>query len=155
EINVAGSPIVTCNSALILVVDDNDSGRYLKVRALRSAAFDVYEAATAQAALNHLEKNAVQVIILDVKLPDMHGFELCRVIKNRYQTASILQTSATFTSAEDRIAGLDIGADAYLVEPMEEPELIAIVRALLRVREAEAAKRATEILFAQFVQASP
>jgi len=144
---------VTGNS--VLVVDDNDSGRYLSVRALRSAAFDVYEAATAQAALNHLEKNAVQVIILDVKLPDMHGFELCRVIKNRYPTVSILQTSATFTSAEDRIAGLDIGADAYLVEPMEEPELIAIVRALLRVREAEAAKRATEILFAQFVQASP
>jgi PAS domain S-box-containing protein len=144
---------VTGNS--VLVVDDNDSGRYLKVRALRSAAFDVYEAATAQAALNYLEKNAVQVIILDVKLPDMHGFELCRVIKNRYPTVSILQTSATFTSAEDRIAGLDIGADAYLVEPMEEPELIAIVRALLRVRQAEAARRSTEILFAQFVQASP
>jgi len=144
---------VTGNS--VLVVDDNDSGRYLKVRALRSAAFDVYEAATAQAALNHLEKNAVQVIILDVKLPDMHGFELCRVIKNRYPTASILQTSATFTSAEDRIAGLDIGADAYLVEPMEEPELIAIVRALLRVRQAEAARRSTEMLFGQFAQASP
>jgi PAS domain S-box-containing protein len=144
---------VTGNS--VLVVDDNDSGRYLKVRALRSAAFDVYEAATAQAALNHLEKDTVQVVILDVKLPDMHGFELCRVIKNRYPTISILQTSATFTSAEDRIAGLDIGADAYLVEPMEEPELIAIVRALLRVRQAEAARRSTEMLFAQFAQASP
>jgi PAS domain S-box-containing protein len=144
---------VTGNS--VLVVDDNDSGRYLKVRALRSAAFDVQEAATAQAALDQLEKNATQVVILDVKLPDMHGFELCRAIKNRYPTISILQTSATFTSAEDRIAGLDIGADAYLVEPMEEPELIAIVRALLRVRQAEAARRSTEILFAQFAQASP
>ena len=139
----------------VLVVDDNDSGRYLKVRALRGAAFDVYEAATAQAALDHLEMNAAKVVILDVKLPDMHGFELCRVIKNRYPTISILQTSATFTSAEDRIAGLDIGADAYLVEPMEEPELIAIVRALMRVRQAEAARRSTEMLFAQFVQASP
>jgi len=144
---------VTGNS--VLVVDDNDSGRYLKVRALRSAAFDVYEAATAQAALNYLEKNAFQVIIIDVKLPDMHGFELCRMIKNRYPTVSILQTSATFTSAEDRIAGLDIGADAYLVEPMEEPELIAIVRALLRVRQAETARRSTEMLFTQFAQASP
>jgi PAS domain S-box-containing protein len=144
---------VTGNS--VLVVDDNDSGRYLKVRALRSATFDVYEAATAQAALDYLEKNSAQVVILDVKLPDMHGFELCRVIKNRYPTISILQTSATFTSAEDRIAGLDIGADAYLVEPMEEPELIAIVRALLRVRQAESARRSTEMLFTQFAQASP
>jgi PAS domain S-box-containing protein len=144
---------VTGNS--VLVVDDNDSGRYLKVRALRGAGFDVHEAATAQAALNYLEKNATQVAILDVKLPDMHGLELCRAIKDRYPTISILQTSATFTSAEDRIAGLDIGADAYLVEPMEEPELIAIVRALLRVRQAEAARRSTEMLFAQFAQASP
>jgi len=144
---------VTGNS--VLVVDDNDSGRYLKVRALRSAAFDVYEAATAQAALNYLEKNAFQVIIIDVKLPDMHGFELCRMIKNRYPTVSILQTSATFTSAEDRIAGLDIGADAYLVEPMEEPELIAIVRALLRFLQFEHARGSTEMLFGQFAQASP
>jgi PAS domain S-box-containing protein len=144
---------VTGNS--VLVVDDNDSGRYLKVRALRGAGFDVHDAATAQAALDHLEKNPAQVAILDVKLPDMHGLELCRVIKNRYPTISILQTSATFTSAEDRIAGLDIGADAYLVEPMEEPELIAIVRALLRVRQAETARRSTELLFEQFAKTSP
>src|SRR5262245_60224388 len=153
EINVAGSPTVTSNS--VLVVDDNDSGRYLKVRALRSAAFDVHEAATAQAALNCLDKNEPQIVIVDVKLPDMHGFELCRVIKDRHPTISILQTSATFTSGEDRVAGLDIGADAYLVEPMEAPELIAIVRALLRVRQAETARRSTELLFTQFAQASP
>ena len=144
---------MTANS--VLVVDDSDSGRYLKVRALRSADFDVHEAATAEAALNYLDKNAPEVVILDVKLPDMHGFELCRVIKDRHPTISILQTSATFTSAEDRVAGLDVGADAYLVEPMEEPEFIAIVRALLRVRQAETARRSTEMLFAQFAQASP
>src|SRR5262245_17299752 len=85
----------------------------------------------------------------------MHGFELCRIIKARFPSIGVLQTSATFTSAEDRVAGLEFGADAYLVEPMEETELIAIVRALLRVRQAEAAQRSIELLFAQFAQVSP
>jgi PAS domain S-box-containing protein len=111
--------------------------------------------ATAAAALDHIEKHTTHVVVLDVKLPDMHGFELCRTIKARFPSISVLQTSATFTSAEDRVAGLEFGADAYLVEPMEETELIAIVRALVRVRQAEAAQRSTELRFAQFAQASP
>jgi CheY-like chemotaxis protein len=140
---------------MLLVVDDNDSGRYLKVRALRTAGFAVHEAATAASALDYLDKHCAHLVVLDVKLPDMHGLELCRVIKNRHPTICVLQTSATFTTSEDRVAGLDFGADAYLVEPMEETELVAIVRALLRVRQAEAAQRSTELLFAQFAQASP
>jgi PAS domain S-box-containing protein len=144
---------VTTNS--VLVVDDSEPGRYLKVRALRAAGFDVAEVATASEALEHIEQQTVHVAVLDVKLPDMHGFELCRMIKSRFPSTSILQTSATFVSAEDRVAGLEFGADAYLVEPMEETELIAIVRALLRVRQAEAAQRSTELRFAQFAQASP
>ena len=144
---------MTTNS--VLVVDDSESGRYLKVRALRSAGFEVTELATAAAALEHIEKHTAHVAVLDVKLPDMHGFELCRIIKARFPSIGVLQTSATFTSAEDRVAGLEFGADAYLVEPMEETELIAIVRALLRVRQAEAAQRSIELRFAQFAQASP
>ena len=144
---------MTTNS--VLVVDDSDSGRYLKVRVLRSAGFDVAEVATAAAALEHIEKRTIHVAVLDVKLPDMHGFELCRIIKARFPSIGVLQTSATFTSAEDRVAGLEFGADAYLVEPMEETELIAIVRALLRVRQAEAAQHSIELRFAQFAQASP
>ena len=139
----------------ILVVDDNDSGRYLKTRVLRSAGYHVAEAATAKDALDNLENHAYQVALLDVKLPDMHGFELCRLIKSKFPTIGVLQTSATFTTPEDRVAGLEYGADAYLVEPMEETELVATVRALLRVRQAEAAQRATELQFAQFAQASP
>ena len=139
----------------VLVVDDSESGRYLKVRALRSVGFEVADVATATAALDHIEKHAAHVVVLDVKLPDMHGFELCRIIKARFPSIGVLQTSATFTSAEDRVAGLEFGADAYLVEPMEETELIAIVRALMRVRQAEAAQRSTELRFAQFAQASP
>lgn len=143
------------NTNTILVVDDNDSGRYLKVRALRKAGFDVKEAATAKAAFEHVDKLAIQVAVLDVKLPDMHGFELCKQIKARHPSIGVLQTSATFTTPDDRVAGLEYGADAYLVEPMEETELVAVVRALLRIRQAEAASLAMEARFSQFAQASP
>jgi len=139
----------------ILVVDDTDSGRYVKTRVLRAAGFCVDETTTAAETLEYLAQHPVDLAVLDVKLPDMHGFELCRLIKARFPSVVILQTSSTFTSSEDRVAGLDFGADAYLVEPMEETELVATIRALLRIRQAEAALRASELQFAQFAQASP
>jgi PAS domain S-box-containing protein len=139
----------------VLVVDDDCSGLYIKTRALRVAGFDVYEAGSAAQTIDLLEQRQFQLAVLDVKLPDMHGFELCRLVKTRFPNIVVLQTSATFTSASDRVAGLDIGADAYLVEPMEETELVATVRALMRVRQAEAALRNAEIQFAQFAHASP
>jgi PAS domain S-box-containing protein len=139
----------------ILVVDDDHGGRYIKTRALRAAGFDVAEAGSAAEAMTVLPGPPFQVAVLDVKLPDMHGFELCRVVKARVPSVAVLQTSATFTSTADRVAGLDTGADAYLVEPMEETELVATVRALIRVRQAEAALRNAEMRFAQFAHASP
>ena len=75
----------------------------------------------------------------------MHGFELCRLVKERYAATLVLQTSATFTAAEDRTAGLEYGADAYLVEPMEETELLATVRALLRISQAEKDRADTQL----------
>jgi PAS domain S-box-containing protein len=143
------------SQSTVLLVDDNGSGRYVKARALRAAGYDVYEAGSAEEAINLLRRRRVHVAVLDVKLPDMHGFELCRQVKQGYPNISVLQTSATFTSAFDRVAGLEVGADAYLVEPMEETELVATVRALLRVRQAEIAQKAAELRLAQFVQASP
>jgi PAS domain S-box-containing protein len=139
----------------VLVVDDDSSGLYIKARALRVAGFDVHEAASAAQTIDLLGRRQIQVAVLDVKLPDMHGFELCRLVKTRFPNIVVLQTSATFTSAADRVAGLDIGADAYLVEPMEETELVATVRALMRVRQAEVALRDAEMRFAQFAHASP
>ena len=143
------------NKASILVVDDADSGRYVKTRVLRNAGFHVDEVTTAGEALDHLAKHTTDLALLAVGLPDMHGFELCRAIKAQFPNVVILQTSATFTSSADRVAGFDVGADAYLAESMEETELVATIRALLRVRQAEAAQRASEAQFAQFAQASP
>ena len=125
--------------ALILNVNDHEQTRYMCTRMLKLAGFDVIEAATGEEALMQARGRNPDVIVLDVKLPDMSGFEVCRLIKSASETQSIcvLQTSATFVTVEKKIEGLDSGADAYLTHPFEPAELVATVHALLRIRAAE------------------
>jgi signal transduction histidine kinase len=128
---------------LVLVVDDNDAGRYNKSRILRQAGFDVAEAETGAAGLRLVAERMPRLVLLDVRLPDIDGWEVCRQIKSAADTASVLvlQMSATFVSQADTARALEGGADACLTEPIEPPVLLATVRALLRVRQAEDALR--------------
>lgn len=130
----------------ILNVDDHEAGLYAKSRALKLAGFEVHEATSGNDALRLVNELKPQLVLLDVRLPDVSGIEVCRRIKTESSTASILviQTSATFTEASDRVRGLEGGADAYLTEPIEADELIANVRAMLRLREAEQQVREQE-----------
>ena len=139
---------------LILNVDDNDGARYAKSRILSRAGFDVIEAANGTEALERARDSLPDLVLLDVKLPDINGFEVCRQIKAAPETAAILvlQTSAAAVQSIDRIRGLDGGADSYLIEPIEPAELIAHVRALLRVRRAEGALRESEERFRQMAE---
>jgi signal transduction histidine kinase len=121
----------------ILVVDDNDAGRYIKVRTLQRAGYDVVQASDGRNAIYQAQVEEIAVAVLDVKLPDISGFDVCRIVKERDPSILVLQTSATFRQIEHRIAGLAGGADSYLVEPMEPGELIATVQALLRIRKGE------------------
>jgi PAS domain S-box-containing protein len=120
--------------ATILVVDDTDAGRYVTCRVLRGEGFRVLEAATGMQALE-LAALLPDVIVLDIKLPDISGFEVCRRLRNDPATANIpvLHLSATFQDDGSVISGLEGGADGYLTLPVEPPVLIAYVRALLRV----------------------
>jgi signal transduction histidine kinase len=122
---------------VILNVDDQEAPRYAKTRVLRRADFTVVEAATGYEALRLTEELRPAVVVLDVKLPDLSGIEVCGVIKRKWPGTLVLQTSATFTGGADRVRGLEGGADGYLIQPIDPDELIASVRALLRVREAE------------------
>lgn len=130
------------SGAVILIVDDREENRYISSRILKNAGFAVAEAASGREALQKVLENPA-VVILDVRLPDIIGYEVCRRIKANPQTANIpvLQISASFISSESRVQALDSGAEAYLTQPMEPAVLLATVRALLRLREAEALSR--------------
>ncbi|WP_406697598.1 response regulator [Singulisphaera sp. Ch08] len=128
----------------ILLVDDDDAKRYTIAKILKRANFEVREATTGSEALRLVDEKP-DLIILDVKLPDISGFEVCRLIKANPATATIpvLHLSTTFVEIEDKVHGLEGGADGYLTDVLEPLELIATVKALLRARRAEEAAQLT------------
>lgn len=146
---------MTADDILILNVDDTEAIRYAKTRALMHAGFRVVEAATGQQALDLADQVAPTLVLLDVKLPDINGIEVCRRLKAAHPGMLVLQVSAAFTGRSDRVRGLDSGADSYLTQPTEADELLAAIRALLRLRAAERARHASEArLSALFGQAA-
>nr|WP_216612475.1 response regulator [Myxococcus xanthus] len=135
--------------ATVLNVNDDDANRYLVNRLLSLAGYNVLEAATGMGALLMAQQHRPDVVILDVKLPDISGYEVCERLRANPQTAAmaVLHTSATFVTSDKKVRGLDGGADAYLTQPFEGAELIATVKSLLRLRHAEqvARNRANEL----------
>lgn len=129
-------------SARILCVDDDETKRYAISRFLRREGFAVIEGGTGSDALE-LARTQPDLIILDVNLPDINGFEVCTRIRQDPVTSTIpiLHLSASFVEVKDKVKGLESGADAYLVERSEPEELIATVRALLRMKRAESVAR--------------
>jgi signal transduction histidine kinase len=126
----------------ILTVDDNEALRYTLVRSLRDAGYQVIEARTGAEALARAAE-LPDLITLDVNLPDMNGFQVCRKIKADPATnhIPILHVSSTFVDPQSRVQGLEGGADAYLAEPIDRGELVATVGALLRLKKAETTSR--------------
>ena len=128
---------------LILNVDDNEGARYAKSRILSKSGFRVIEASNGTDAIAMANEHNPDLILLDTRLPDINGFEVSRRLKSEDSTRTILilQTSASFLKSEDKIQALEWGADNYLFEPIEPEELVANVRALLRLSRAERALR--------------
>ncbi|HEX2778626.1 MAG TPA: ATP-binding protein [Gemmatimonadaceae bacterium] len=122
----------------VLVCDDTDANRYTTARWLRNSGFTVLEATTGAEALE-LTHQGVDLVILDVRLPDRSGFDVLRTLKadRRLRDIPVIHLSASFTTSEWRTHGLEAGADAFLTQPVQPRELVATVRSLLRIREAE------------------
>ena len=122
----------------ILNVNDDDANRYMVTHILEQAGYAVVEASNGREALV-LARQRPALIVLDVKLPDISGLEVCRHLKSdaELRAVPVLQTSATFITADRKVEGLESGADAYLAQPIEPPELVATVRSLLRTRQVE------------------
>ena len=130
--------------ATVLVVDDNDAGRFAKTAMLRRAGFSVLDAATGRDALDIVRRQPIDLVLLDINLPDMSGLDVCARIKAdpRFATIQVLHISATAIEDEDKIRGLEGGADAYLAEPAHHDVVVATLNALLRVRRAEQGRAA-------------
>ncbi len=122
-------------NSVILIVDDSDAARYARSRILIRAGFKVIEAATGNMALTMARENLPDLVLLDTKLPDINGMDVCRKLKADPATKAILvlQTSASYIAVADKIRALEGGADNYLFEPIEPEELVANVKALLRL----------------------
>jgi DNA-binding response OmpR family regulator len=118
----------------ILVVDDTATMRYVVTSWLRRAGHRVMEASTGSEALHLIATRPVDVVVLDVGLPDLSGNDVCERIKTdpRTEAVPVIHISATAVEATDRTRGLTRGADAYLTEPVDPDELLATVHALLR-----------------------
>lgn len=114
----------------VLNVDDYDAARYAKTRVLRNAGFRVIEAGSGTEALALCSALRPELVLLDVKLPDMDGREVCRRMKRDPATCGVrvVQTSAAYISPADVASGLASGADGYLTAPFEPRELIVALR---------------------------
>jgi signal transduction histidine kinase len=130
-------------AGVVLNVNDSDASRFIVSRMLERAGFKVAEASTGRQALEQARDIHPAVIVLDIKLPDVDGLEVCRQLKADPATQSIkiLHTSAVYVGSENKVQSLECGADGYLSHPFEHEELVATVNSLLRLGETERALR--------------
>lgn len=123
----------------VLNVDDTGGNRYLKSRTLRSAGYEVLEAGSGRSALDLAFSHRPDIVLLDLKLPDISGFEVCRILKSDPKTSRIpvVHISATFVGEETKLDSAQAGADMYLAEPVSPQELTSTLRTVLRLRATE------------------
>jgi len=133
-------------SGRVLVVDDRQPLRQAVAFALRESGLDVVEAATGAEALRAVRDSRPDLVLLDVRLPDIDGREVCRRIKADPDLGHtlVMHLSATNWTSADQVEALDGGADGYVTRPVDDRELLARVRAMLRLAAAERAMRETE-----------
>ncbi|MEA5123100.1 response regulator [Xanthomonas floridensis] len=138
----------------ILVVDDNAVTRYSVRRVLEHHQFVVEEAGTGTDGLAKLAAQSFAAVVLDVNLPDMSGFDIVRTLRAEPRTAllPVVHVSAASIATGDMITGLDAGADAYMIHPVDPNVLVATLRTLLRARHAEEELRASEARFREIFE---
>jgi signal transduction histidine kinase/DNA-binding response OmpR family regulator len=128
-------PLEQQEQSLVLVVEDNDEARaYLRSRF--APEFEVMEAATGAEALERAQERVPDIVVSDVMMPEMNGYELCKLLKTDVRTSHIPVILLTALADQtDRLVGLETGADDYLVKPFDAHELVVRVRNLIANRK--------------------
>lgn len=126
----------------ITVIDDDEKITSMLKRSLTFEGYDVVTASDGQVGLKRILEHEPEVIVLDVMMPRLDGWEVCRRIRDGGITTPVLMLTAK-DDITDRVKGLDLGADDYLVKPFALEELLARVRALLRRKGPESPEQKT------------
>ena len=134
----------------ILVADDEPANRELMTELLTAKGYKVITAADGISALRELQRNAIDLVLLDVMMPFLSGFQVCRRIKDNSETYLIPVVLVTALSdKQDRIEGIKAGADDFLTRPVDQIELLARVQSLLKLKQrTDELERAEAVLFA-------
>jgi len=125
------------DNSTILVVEDNKDVCYMICETLRSyIGCRVISAGDGEECLKKVKKEPPDVILLDIHMPKMDGFDVCTILKEDKQTKHIpiIFLTATASDLKSRIRGLEIGADDYMVQPVDNLELITRVKVMLRIK---------------------
>jgi CheY-like chemotaxis protein len=126
----ARPPATSGSGRLVLNVEDRPEARYVRSRILREAAFTIREAAWGSEALKLAAAEDPAVVLLDVRLPDIDGFEVCRRLTQQTR-ARVLMISQVLTDDASRTEGIRVGASGYLAEPVEPATLVRAVSQLV------------------------
>ncbi len=135
--------------AVILVADDEALNRKVLRELLTSKGFHVEEAVDGEAAVAKTRETMPELVLLDVRMPRLDGFEVCRILKNDERTQFIpIVLLTALSSVEDRVAGNEAGADEFLSKPFYQAELLTRVRSLIRLKQlTDQLERTENILF--------
>jgi PAS domain S-box-containing protein len=141
----------------ILVVDDEPAILKFFSMILRRAGYEVWEASNGQQCLQVTREKRPDLVLLDVRLPDLNGIDICRQIKADAALLDIfvILVSGMATSAADKVDGAETGADDYMVKPVNPDEFLARIRTIVRLRDTTAALRASEQHYRRLVEILP
>ncbi|RME03035.1 MAG: response regulator, partial [Deltaproteobacteria bacterium] len=119
-------------SPLILIIDDDEDSREILQQYLKHEGYRILVANSGKTGLEAFREHQPALILLDIMMPDLDGYEVCREVKEAHSTTQIIMVTAK-SDISEKVRGLDVGADDYLVKPVMREELLARVRVQLRM----------------------
>lgn len=145
-----GDPRALGRVPLVLVIEDDKTQRQMLVRVLESAGYSAIAVADGETGLRAVVEHQPDLVLLDLNLPRLDGFEVCRLLRADPATATLPVIVITaHTSIDDMVAALDAGADDFITKPFQQVELLARMRSAFRLRKAMTSlERATQIVAA-------
>jgi DNA-binding NarL/FixJ family response regulator len=128
--------VSAADRGLVLIADEDSGSRDQLARVLEAGGYEIVQVATGEEALQAVKKAKPSIVLLEIPLGGLSGYEVCRVLREEAREIPIVFVSGSRTESYDRVAGLLVGADDYIVKPYAPDELLTRVRHLVRRAQA-------------------